>query len=85
MIDRYVGEVSMLDSGDVIRVDQAELETVIPAAGGTVRIVNGVYRGNRGELLEIDVDKFAALVRLAKAPHEGRRVWFEYEDMSKLA
>jgi DNA/RNA-binding protein KIN17 len=30
VIDRYVGEISMLDSGDVLRVDQAQLETVIP-------------------------------------------------------
>ena len=75
----------MLGSGDVVRVDQAELETVVPAAGGRVRVVNGVYRGSRGELLEIDTERFAALVRLTKAPHEGRRVWFEYEDISKLA
>lgn len=26
----FVGEVEMLDSGDVVRVDQAQLETVIP-------------------------------------------------------
>ena len=75
----------MLDSGDVVRVDQAELETVIPSVGGRVRVVNGAYRGARGELLEINTAKFAALVRLAKAPHEGRKVWFEYEDISKLA
>jgi DNA/RNA-binding protein KIN17 len=85
VIDRYVGEISMMGSGDVVRVDQAELETVIPSAGGTVRVVNGAYRGGRGELLEIDTGRFAALVRLAKAPHEGRRVWFEYEDICKLA
>jgi DNA/RNA-binding protein KIN17 len=85
VVDKYVGEVSMLGSGDVVRVDQAELETVIPSAGGRVRVVNGVYRGQRGELLRIDTERFAALVKLAKAPHEGRRVWFEYEDVSKLA
>jgi DNA/RNA-binding protein KIN17 len=84
VIDRYVGEVALLASGDVVRVDQAELETVIPAAGGRVRVVNGVYKGQRGELEEIDTGRFAALVRLAKAPHEGRRVWFEYEDISKI-
>jgi len=75
----------MLSSRDVVRVDQAELETVIPSVGGAVRVVNGAYRGSRGELLEIDTGRFAALVRLGKAPHEGRRVWFEYEDISKMA
>ena len=38
VIDRYVGEISMLDSGDVIRVDQAQLETVIPSPGGSVLV-----------------------------------------------
>ena len=57
----------------------------LPAPGGQVRVVNGVYRGCRGALLEIDAAKFSALVRLAKAPHEGRRGWFEYEDICKLA
>ena len=28
----------MLDSGDVVRVDQQELETVIPSPGGTVLV-----------------------------------------------
>jgi hypothetical protein len=30
VVDRFVGEVAMLDSGDVLRVDQAQLETVLP-------------------------------------------------------
>ncbi|KAI8469246.1 MAG: splicing factor-like protein [Monoraphidium minutum] len=85
VIDKYVGEVAILGSGDVIRVDQAELETVIPSVGGAVRVVNGRHRGNRGELLEIDTSAFAARVRLAKAPAEGREAWFEYEDVCKLA
>ncbi len=31
----YVGEVAMIDSGDVVRVDQAQLETVIPQVSDT--------------------------------------------------
>ena len=30
VIDKYVAEIDMLDSGDVIRVDQANCETVLP-------------------------------------------------------
>lgn len=37
VLDRYVGEVCMLDSGDVLRVDQAQLETVIPNVRGGLR------------------------------------------------
>lgn len=38
VIDKTVGELTMLDSGDVLRVDQAQLETVIPKPGGQVLI-----------------------------------------------
>lgn len=41
MIDKYVGEIAMLDSGDVVRVDQAQLETVIPSPGGSVLVSVG--------------------------------------------
>ncbi|KAF8063030.1 KIN17 [Scenedesmus sp. PABB004] len=34
LVDTYVGEVAMLDSGDVLRVDQAELETAEVALRG---------------------------------------------------
>jgi hypothetical protein len=47
VIDRYVGEVAMLSDGTVVRVDQAHLETVIPAPGGAVLVVNGQHRGCR--------------------------------------
>lgn len=30
VVDTFVGEIAMLGSGDVVRVDQAQLETVIP-------------------------------------------------------
>lgn len=62
MVDRYVGEVAMLDSGDVVRVDQAQLETVLPAPGGTVMVVNGPMLGARGTLININLDKFQAQV-----------------------
>ena len=49
VIDRYLGEVAMLGDGTVVRVDQAHLETVIPAPGGAVLVVNGQHRGCRWE------------------------------------
>jgi DNA/RNA-binding protein KIN17 len=38
VIDKYIGELTMLNSGDVVRVDQAELETVIPQPGSELSI-----------------------------------------------
>ena len=65
-----------------LQVDQAELETVLPAPGGVVVVVRGARRGEKGEMLEIDVDKFRARVALGGS---GEKAWFEYEDVCKLA
>eukprot|EP00199_Chlamydomonas_sp_CCMP681_P002362 CAMPEP_0119102006 /NCGR_PEP_ID=MMETSP1180-20130426/893_1 /TAXON_ID=3052 ORGANISM="Chlamydomonas cf sp, Strain CCMP681" /NCGR_SAMPLE_ID=MMETSP1180 /ASSEMBLY_ACC=CAM_ASM_000741 /LENGTH=406 /DNA_ID=CAMNT_0007086213 /DNA_START=27 /DNA_END=1244 /DNA_ORIENTATION=+ len=75
VLDRYVGEVCMLDSGDVLRVDQAQLETVIPQPGGAVLLLNGPHKGCRGTLEEIDTAKFKALVRVSDGPSKGSEVW----------
>ncbi|KAG2451864.1 hypothetical protein HYH02_003640 [Chlamydomonas schloesseri] len=84
VVDRYVGEVAMLGDGTVVRVDQAHLETVIPAPGGAVLVVNGQHRGCRGTLEAINEAKFQAQVRLGEGPARGREVWLEYEDVCKL-
>jgi DNA/RNA-binding protein KIN17 len=84
-IDKYVGEISMLDSGDVIRIDQAELETVLPSLGGRVLVVNGSYRGTKGRLLGIDTKKFQAEVELLGGSADGQHVWLEYEDVCKVS
>uniref|UniRef100_A0A7S0WIK2 C2H2-type domain-containing protein n=1 Tax=Chlamydomonas leiostraca TaxID=1034604 RepID=A0A7S0WIK2_9CHLO len=81
VVERYVGEVEMLDSGDVVRVDQAQLETVIPQPGGAVLFVSGPHRGSKGKLQEINTDKYQAKVQMS----DGRSVWAEYEEISKLA
>lgn len=85
VVGKYVGEVAMLDSGDVIRIDQAELETVLPAPGGRVLVVNGSYRGTKGKLLGIDAKKFQAEVELLGGSADGQCVWLDYEDVCKLA
>ncbi|KXZ52610.1 hypothetical protein GPECTOR_9g655 [Gonium pectorale] len=84
VIDRYVGEVCMLGDGAVVRVDQEQLETVIPSPGGTVLAVNGAHRGCRGTLVSIDTAKYQALVKLSDGPSRGKEVWLEYEDVCKL-
>ena len=65
------------------QVDQAELETVLPVAGGAVVVLRGPHRGARAEMLEIDVDKFRARVALRSGDGAGVEQWFEYEDICK--
>jgi DNA/RNA-binding protein KIN17 len=90
VIERYVAEVTMLLEGDaigttVVRVDQAQLETVLPAVGGGVRVVRGAHRGAAATLLGVDTGRFKARVRLRRGPAEGRELELDYEDISKLA
>ncbi|XP_027175566.1 KIN17-like protein [Coffea eugenioides] len=86
VIDKYVGEIEMLESKHVLRIDQEELETVIPQIGGLVRIVNGAYRGSYARLLAVDTDKFCAKVQIEKGIYDGRVIKaIEYEDICKVA
>ncbi|KAK3035281.1 hypothetical protein RJ639_034804 [Escallonia herrerae] len=85
VIDKYVGEIEMLESKHVLRVDQAELETVLPQIGGIVRIVNGAYRGSNARLLAIDLKKYCAKVQIEKGIYDGRVLpAVSYDDICKV-
>lgn len=70
--------------GEVETFDQDQLETVIPALGRDMLIVNGAYRGEIAELKEIDETKFSLRLRISEGPLNGRIVELPYEDASKL-
>ncbi|KAK9847310.1 hypothetical protein WJX84_006843 [Apatococcus fuscideae] len=79
---KYIGTICMQDSGDLIQVDQAELETVLPQPGSKVKVVKGQHRGQLAEMLKVDVSKFQAQVAI-----KGKEVltlWLEYEDVCKV-
>lgn len=81
----FVAVIKMSDSGDVIRVDQEQLETVIPAIGKTVLVVNGVHRGSTASLVSLDEKSFSVTVELKDGPHKGKRIdRIPYEDICKL-
>lgn len=80
----YVGEVAALDSGDRVRVDQAELETVLPSVGGAVLVLRGEHRGVVGKLAGVRTAEFKAEVTLREGPMKGRTAAFDYEDVCKL-
>ncbi|XP_076916225.1 KIN17-like protein [Bidens hawaiensis] len=85
VIDKYVGEIEMLESKHKLRVDQEELETVIPQIGGLVRVVNGAYRGSNARLLSVNTEKFCAKVQIEKGVYDGRVIQaIEYEDICKV-
>jgi DNA/RNA-binding protein KIN17 len=83
--DKYVGTVSMLDSGHKLKLDQAHLETVIPAIGRPVLVVNGAYRGCSAILKELNEKKFCVTIEISSGPSKGRRVdEVDYGDICKL-
>ncbi|KAJ8763054.1 hypothetical protein K2173_023259 [Erythroxylum novogranatense] len=85
VIDKYVGEIEMLENKHILRIDQEELETVIPQIGSLVRIVNGAYRGSNARLLGVDTENFCAKVEIEKGIYDGRVLKaVEYEDICKL-
>lgn len=84
--DKFYATVELLGSEDVLRLDQDDLETVIPKSGRKVKIVNGLGRGCTAKLLDISVDDFCARIRIDSGSHRGEvldRV--EYEDICRLA
>uniref|UniRef100_A0A8C0BL99 Kin17 DNA and RNA binding protein n=1 Tax=Buteo japonicus TaxID=224669 RepID=A0A8C0BL99_9AVES len=86
VIDKYTAVVKMIDSGDKLKLDQTHLETVIPAPGKKVMVLNGGYRGNEGILESINEKRFSATIIIDSGPLKGRRVEdIQYEDISKLA
>lgn len=84
VIETYRAKIKILDSGDKIKVDQAHLETVIPAIGKSVKVLNGAYRGCMATLKELDEDNFCVTIEITKGPLKGRIVNnVQYEDISK--
>ena len=84
-ISKYLAEIEMQGSGDVLRIDQEQLETVIPQVGGRVLVVNGEFVGQKATLESIDTRKFCASIRIVKGPDSGTVVpSIDYEDICKL-
>ncbi|CAF1352914.1 unnamed protein product, partial [Didymodactylos carnosus] len=84
--NRYQAVIRMIDSDDKIRVDQAHVETVIPAVGKKVLIVNGAYRGCEAILEQLHPDKFCVDCKLLTGSMKGCLIeHIVYEDVSKLA
>lgn len=84
VIDKYRAKIRLLETGDRLKVDQAHLETVIPAIGKQVLVLNGGYRGNTATLKEIDTSNYCVTIEIASGPLKGRIVNnVQYEDISK--
>ena len=85
VINRYEGVIDLIDTDVSIKVDQKYLETVLPAIGRTVKVVNGPYVGSHATLLAIDVDSFTCQIKLTDGPFIGRKLdRIAYDDVCKV-
>lgn len=91
VIDKYTAELKVLDSrpdakdgGDILRLDQDDLETVVPKeVGGKVRILNGKYRSEKARVQALDKKRCQATLKLSQDGLVLEGV--SYDDFSKLA
>ncbi len=84
IFENNIAKVKMIEGGTKLKIDQAQLETVIPNIGGPIMIVNGQYKGETGTLVAINEKKFCVQVKITGDVHGGKTTWEEYEDVCKL-
>lgn len=77
--DNYTADVKMIEAGKTLRVDQDDLETVIPGEGKQVMVLKGPHRGTIGILADVLVEEFKVIVEL-----EEDLAQFPYEHVSKI-
>ncbi|CAE7253325.1 Kin [Symbiodinium sp. KB8] len=69
---QFTADIRMVESRDLIRLDQEMLETVIPNLGKPVMVVKGQYKGKKGHMRTVDLEAFCVTVQL----EDGRlRTW----------
>ncbi|KAK5575785.1 hypothetical protein RB653_006919 [Dictyostelium firmibasis] len=78
--NEFLAKVKLLDSGDILKIDQTFLETVIPQVDSTVIIVNGKYRGKEARIESVNFDDFNAKLYLKD---NDLKITLPYEDFSK--
>ncbi|XP_052888984.1 DNA/RNA-binding protein KIN17 [Anopheles moucheti] len=85
VFEKYRAKVKLLETGEKLKVDQAHLETVIPAVGKQILVLNGGYRGCTAALKAINTERYSVTIEIASGPLKGRLVSnVAYEDISKL-
>merc|ERR1712194_611883 len=62
--DQYTADIRMVDSKDLIRLEQEMLETLIPNVGKPVRVVKGTHKGARATMRAVDFESFSVDVEL---------------------
>ncbi|CAG7729743.1 unnamed protein product [Allacma fusca] len=85
VLDKHVAVIKLLDSGSKLKLDEAHLETVIPAIGRKSKILKGRYKGCTGILRNLKEDQFCVDVEICEGSWDGKVVRdLPYEDICKI-
>ncbi|XP_023024132.2 kin17 DNA and RNA binding protein [Leptinotarsa decemlineata] len=85
VVEKYGAIIKLTESGKKLKIDQKYLETVIPALGKIVKVVNGAYRGEIAKLLRLDEKNFCVDIEIAKGVLTGQKLsGIQYEDICKI-
>ena len=79
VVDDYCG-VIVTNAGAKIKLDQNDLETVIPAIGRKVVVLKGKYKGEEAILKHLNVESFSADIEFVE---DGYKKTLPYEYFSK--
>lgn len=78
----FVGKIKIMSpkevEGHVIKIDQEHLETVIPAIGKDVVIVQGKYKGCKATLEKVRIEEYSVDVELLKEKKYVKRLPYEH-------
>jgi len=84
--NKFTAHVQMLKSKAIIKIDQTQLETVVPAFGRLVLVVNGQWRSREAKLMDLDRDSLIAdLLITTPERDKGNRIKVPIANFSKLA
>lgn len=83
--DMFIATIELIKTGDVLRVDQDDLETVIPKLKKTVKIVNAECRGELATLDKFNMDTLQARLIVKTGPRRGETLKrIAVEDFCKI-
>ncbi|GJQ14553.1 hypothetical protein GpartN1_g6344.t1 [Galdieria partita] len=63
VFDLFIADVEILQLGDLVRLDQEDLEPVVPQPGGQVRVILGENKGTNATILSLDMEKKTACLK----------------------
>ncbi|KAH9526203.1 kin17 DNA and RNA binding protein [Dermatophagoides farinae] len=81
----YAAIIKLLSNGDLIRVDERHLETVVPSKSGSkVMILKGLYRGQLATIVRVDEQNEKILVTIdSRSSGSSEPIHCNFDQISK--